>query len=350
MLLLDKENEIRLKQFVKYSFSKKSDKYKKYKDVKKIIICLAADYGNLGDVAITYAQKKFLKESFPEYKVIEFPISRTFSDLKSLEQFVDKEDIITIVGGGNIGDMYDDIEFCRQLIIKRFHNNQIISFPQTIDFSKNPKGLKSRKKAFKIYNKHPNFKIFAREENSFNILKQYFPKEKIGIAPDIVLSIENLKFDVSNRSGLILCLRNDEEKKMNDSDQETIVDYMKTLFNIKFYDTHIPLNNMSIQTKNAELKKIWDEFSKAELVITDRLHGMIFCAITGTPCIAINNSNGKVQGVYDLWLKELNYIECINEFDLTNVKKALKTFDLTKQYEFGDKLKKVVTNTIILNN
>ena len=53
-------------------------------------------------------------------------------------------------------------------------------------------------------------------------------------------------------------------------------------------------------------KKI-TEFKSAKLVITDTLHCMISCAISGTPCIALNNLTGKVQGVYE-WVKHLEYI------------------------------------------
>ena len=45
---------------------------------KKIFIFLAADYGNLGDVAITYAQKMYLQNLFPKYQVIEIPLKETY--------------------------------------------------------------------------------------------------------------------------------------------------------------------------------------------------------------------------------------------------------------------------------
>ena len=34
---------------------------------------------------------------------------------------------------------------------------------------------------------------------------------------------------------------------------------------------------------------------------------MIFCAITGTPCIVINSKSPKVRGCYE-WIKDLEYI------------------------------------------
>ncbi len=62
-----------------------------------------------------------------------------------------------------------------------------------------------------------------------------------------------------------------------------------------------------------ETERKFDEFRRARLVITDRLHGMIFAAITGTPCIALNNSSGKVEGVWSLWLQHLDYVKFVQD-------------------------------------
>lgn len=50
-------------------------------------------------------------------------------------------------------------------------------------------------------------------------------------------------------------------------------------------------NNFYVGNINKYIK-----FRECELVITDRIHGMIFAAITGTPCIAL--SNYKIKGTY----------------------------------------------------
>ena len=66
---------LKIKQKI-IQYISRNDIYKDYKKKdKKIVLALAADYGNLGDVAITYAQRKFLEEKFPNYEVIEIPIA-----------------------------------------------------------------------------------------------------------------------------------------------------------------------------------------------------------------------------------------------------------------------------------
>src|SRR5690625_1521342 len=150
-------------------------------------IFLAADYGNLGDVAITYAQTKFLNQH-SDCQVIEIPISQSLEGLYFVKKHIKPGDIVTTVGGGNMGDMYDQIEYIRQLVFKWFPKNKIISFPQTLDFAKTPEGQKALKVAQKVYNAHPDLYLIAREQTSFRTMKRDFPKANVLTTPDIVLS------------------------------------------------------------------------------------------------------------------------------------------------------------------
>ena len=66
------------------------------------------------------------------------------------------------------------------------------------------------------------------------------------------------------------------------------------------------------------------EFAASELVITDRLHGMIFAAVTETPCIVLNSRSHKIRGCYE-WLKKLGYIRFLNDINhVPDVMEALK--------------------------
>ena len=322
IIILNTQNKIRCKLLIKYFFSfNKFSNFKEYdRDKKKIVVALAADYGNLGDVAITYAQTKFLGIHFPDAEIIDFPISRTFSHMKSLKRIINSNDIITIVGGGNTGDMYDDIEFCRQFVINQFPNNRIICFPQTIDFSDTPSGRKALKKAIKVYGRHKKLSLSAREEKSFNKFSQLFINNRVVMAPDIVLSLDEADL-AACREGVTFVLRADGEKSISESLQKELIEKVSAKYSVRFNDTHVNKSRLSVKERKDELDAIWNVFRASELVITDRLHGMIFCAITNTPCIAINNSNKKVAGVYNSWLKESQIIRVMENF---NVDEALQ--------------------------
>ena len=225
--------------------------------------------------------------------------------MKALKKICTPQDIITIVGGGNTGDMYDDIEYCRQFFLQQFPENKIISFPQTVDFSDTDNGKVALQKAIEVYSKHKNLILSAREETSYKKYQEYFPENKVLFLPDIVLSL-NEELPKYNREGITLCLRSDGEKRIDKSQEDLLIENLKRKYDIKYYDTHINRGNLSIEERELELNKIWTAFKKSKVVVTDRLHGMIFCAITKTPCVAIDNSNHKISGVYNAWIKELD--------------------------------------------
>ena len=316
---------LQIKQKLVYYISNDKKYSKQYnKEDKKIIIALAANYGNLGDLAITYAQHEFLKNNFKDYKVIEVPIDETYSSMKDLKRIINKEDIITIIGGGNFGNIYDDIERERQFFIKQFPNNKIICFPQTIDFTNDKNGKKALKKARKIYNNHKDLTLFAREKKSFKIMKENF-NNKVYLVPDIVLSL-NKQQPIENRENITICFRNDKENKISNDEKAELINKLNEICKEKaiITDTHIGGVKINEENRIDTLEKIWTTFRKSKIVITDRLHGMIFCAITGTPCIALPNSNGKIEETYENWLKDIPYIRFIKNVTDENLYKNIK--------------------------
>lgn len=292
---------------------------------KKAYVFLAADYGNLGDVAITYAQTHFLETTLPNYQIVDVPISKTLEGIVAVQKNIKKGDVVTTVGGGNLGDLYDQIEFYRQLVVKSFPKNKVISFPQTFDFANTAQGNKALKKALEVYNKHSNLVFVAREKVSYDLMLKHFKCATVLFTPDIVLSLNesNKEIDIG-REGVVMCMRSDKEKKITDF-QSTILDKIisSRFTKTAHYDTHIGRGDLSITERNDELQKIWNTFKNAELVVTDRLHGMIFCYITNTPCLVFLNNNHKVNGTYK-WFPEDCNIELIEEFEEQKIKNSLK--------------------------
>ena len=59
-------------------------------DKKKVVIFLAGFYANLGDLAITYAQREFLREMYPDRDVILVPSTETYTSMKTLKKIINK--------------------------------------------------------------------------------------------------------------------------------------------------------------------------------------------------------------------------------------------------------------------
>jgi len=285
----------------------------------KVFIGLAADYGNLGDVAISYAQYEFLKNNLPDFEVIDVPISRTLTNIRAIKKVIKPHDIITLVGGGNLTNHYQDIEDLRQKWVASFPANKVISFPQTIDFSSDAAGNKAQAIAFANYSKHKHLTFFAREDISFDRLSKV-ASNNVVYCPDIVLSLDKTNRDIE-RHGVLSCIRSDGESNLSSAEKSDLLKTLKNQYNgsIRFGDTHIDNSNMSWEVRLAELENIWQRFRSAKVIVTDRLHGMIFAAITGSPCVVLTNSNHKIKQTYLNWLSHLPHIVLVEREDVSNV-------------------------------
>jgi len=93
---------------------------------------------------------------------------------------------------------------------------------------------------------------------------------------------------------------------------------LKRSYYVWYRDTDT-LESILQKEREHRLRDIWKDFSTAELVITDRLHGMIFAAITGTPCIALDNSTGKIANSYN-WIQSLGYIKFVPRDEYSRLK------------------------------
>lgn len=312
-------------RYIKKDFTQKFKKRKnniEYNNKNIVYIFLAADYGNLGDIAITYAQKKFIKDYFEEtHEIVEIPLAKTYEYINQLN--IKKDDIITIVGGGNIGDRYEWIEEARRQVIKKFKNNKIISFPQTFEFSDTNLGKESLRRTIRIYNKNNNLYIFAREENSYTTMMKYLKKDRVFLVPDIVFYLKDAIKQNKRDDEIGICFRNDSEKIFSQDDQKEIFDIFRD-YKVEEFDTHIGDENVIYENRYKELEKFIQKVGKMKLIITDRLHGMIFSYITNTPCIVFDNANHKISATYNTWLKDCDSILLMDKLNKNSILEFLE--------------------------
>lgn len=299
----------KLKNYLDYKKGCRENKdlYIRKNTKKRFFVISCPDYGNLGDHAIAYAENIFIHNLFDDIEAVEITTKDLYKNIGTLKRNISEEDIIILSGGGNLGDEYLPEEVARRRIISDFPDNEIIIFPQTIYFSCSAFGKSQLNITKEIYSSHKHLNIIAREKVSYNLMKNLFRNNNVILTPDIVMYLDKTDCN-AKRAGALLCLREDKESYLSEMDKY----YTKVFLQSKYSyisETDTTTNYpITIENREAELNIKWQQFCRSQLVITDRLHGMIFAAITSTPCIALGNYNHKVKGTYE-WLRHLNYIK-----------------------------------------
>lgn len=290
---------------------------------KNIYLMNTHSFNNVGDYAITYAEHAFLKKYFGCHKVIEIPSVICKDGMELLTKYIKSDEMIVISGGGYMGNLW--IEYGEENvrnILSVFKNNKILIMPQTIYFTDDEDGEKEKKISQRYLNEHKHLKICLRERDSVCKAESMLDdKGKIEYLPDIVLYL-NLSDNQKIRNKYILCLRSDKEQIISDE----MVNSIKQMIQSRNEDIqYMSMNIQDTEYKGDYFEKVNEKLElvkSSKLVITDRLHCMLLCAVTGTPCIAFDNLSHKVSGVYE-WINKLEYIQLYDE-----------TLGIEKQFDY----------------
>jgi len=321
---LSSESKRKIKDFKSrlVSLFKKSPSFQKsLLFEKKMIIFGTPIHGNLGDHAIAKAQVEFLNLNFPGYKILEVPTDDIFDEIHHLKKLITDKDLIFFLGGGNLGDLYMFEEISRREVFKVLKETPIIHFPQSATFISGELMSKEVQISKKIYaSKGKRLTIIGRESRSFKKFQEIFSANNVLYTPDIVLTLNERK--EMKRNGILLCLRIDSEKVISEENKSLMLEALKEKYDeVNLTDTVVRYNVYE-KTRAAELEKKWDEYRKCKVVITDRLHGMIFAVLTGTPCIVFDNYNSKVKKTYQDWLigyKNIKFVDVLNDFSVSGI-------------------------------
>lgn len=311
-------------------YNRMSKRYKKYlkNENEKYVIFNAPNHGNIGDHAILFAEQEFLNKHAKNniaivHDEIEYFIEKYANTIKP-------EDVICITGGGNLGTLWEHEQIKVNKVLEKFKNNKIIIFPQTVTYGDNIHDIYRFNKDKAIYKQCSNLLFVCRDRKSYNFVSDNF-QAKCLLTSDIVTYLDNFKSNKNRKNDIYLCFRNDKEKITKSQD----INYIKEILNtncknnkIKNIDT-VFKGYFTLSKGKKQLFKFLKKIGSCKLFITDRLHGMIFAAITGTPCIAMANSSGKVKGVYEWISKDNKYIKFLENLD--DFEKYLNDIDFEKE-------------------
>ncbi len=299
----------KIRQYIKYLIfddTKRDVKTKLNKSGHKAVLIGQPVHSNLGDYAIINAELDFISEINKESDVIVISMPFFHTHKNYLKKRLSTGDLIMISGGGWMGDLWPINELVIQDIVNTYKENTIIIFPQTVFFEK--KG-ELYKKAMSIYGSHKNLHIFARDKKTYDFLINDMDLDggRCYLVPDIVYS---LKCNIVNqpRNGVCFCLRKDSEKVSGDEEINDVLDFfIKQNYQIFYTDTVLKKRNDKISKNKMNVYKKITEFSKYKVVVTDRLHGMIFSLLSKTPCIVFDNKTKKVSESLK-WINGINSV------------------------------------------
>lgn len=275
------------------------------------LMCLP-QYVNYGDFAIQIAEDKYLGEFYEKDEIIH--VTSNFYNLYRdyLLKHIKKNDTIVITGGGWIGDLWPVMDRAARDILTSFADNRIIIFPQTVFYEEKSENLKT---FADICRNHSQLYICLRDRKSYELVSKHMMadrKDHVFLLPDIVTLLEESPANrrVSGRKLAYICFRTDKESVGDKSTLEAALRESLQRAGIrvkKLKMAHeriqfIP-NGFGLMLTRRKIRRI----GKADLVITDRLHGMLLSAVTGVPCVALDNRSKKVSGAYQ-WIEHLPYI------------------------------------------
>jgi exopolysaccharide biosynthesis predicted pyruvyltransferase EpsI/glycosyltransferase involved in cell wall biosynthesis len=261
---------------------------------KKSVLIGTPAHDNIGDHAIAQGEYEFIRRYFPEFELYEINGDQMGEGYDFLQTIVNRDDYIFLCGGGNMGDMYLHEEEIRRRVIEDFPRNKIVILPQTIYFSDTETGRKELTTSAGIYNRHADLTIFTRGAESLAFAEKHFTSGRCFDAPDMaVLLTADYGFE---RDGVLVCIRDLDDESGLDKASHKEIERVCTSFDgayektTNIYREYIPIN-LRGAVVNEELKR----FARHRAVVTDRLHGVLFAAMTNTPCVAISAATQKIR-------------------------------------------------------
>jgi pyruvyl transferase EpsO len=236
-------------------------------------------------------------------------------------------------GGGNFGDRYPAHHEFRLRVLQDFPKNRIVFFPQQVTFLDND----YLQRTADFLKEHAGVTLFARGVVAQQMFTRYFgPIARVEPAPDMAFMLGPQSRTCDPVYDIVWIARTDQERandqtevaaRLSSQGAEKYVlprfpDGVEINFVVKQRPPTIFLTDwFSLFFENEEARLAYQrlEFdaraqatvaralyilSLGRMVITDRLHGHLFCLLLGIPHVLLNNDSGKNWNFYETWTRE----------------------------------------------
>lgn len=264
---------------------------------------------NIGDLLINAG----VEQMFQDYGIKVDLRLTVFDALRFVNQIAPSH-VIILHGGGNFGDIWPRHQYLREEIIRRFPNNRILIYPQSVHFSSEERA----REAASVLRAHSDLHIFTRDRES-----QAYLADIMGVSSQLCPDTAHQLYGTLPRApggptiDRLLFLRRDKEATADETAaQQTDWDDIVTVQD-KIY---CGLSRLGFKTSQSRMQQkfftnLWYEkrdhairrssvfFSKHRRVETSRLHGVILAQLLDIPIVPRDNFYGKIANYLAAWGK-----------------------------------------------
>lgn len=294
-------------------------------------------HSNPGDAAIWKGELVALAAL--DHRVVYTASLQNF-DRNRLERLLPNDGVVLLHGGGNFGDLWPGIHAHREFVIGCLQYRRIVQLPQTVHFDDEAAGDES---LARIAN-HPNLTMMTRDRRSLERVR------RAGIAaqlsPDATSALwpeQQIAFRSPGPTRVLFLLRSDHERQTPISPHLVIeaqdwADLGVTL-NIAVLQARIVDRGLDIidrtqqrcrralpascRARIARQRHQTDRLVRAatsaivahDVIVTDRLHAMLFGLAHGRTVIAFDSGYGKLDSYIDTFLSEEPLLHHLSDFD-----------------------------------
>jgi pyruvyl transferase EpsO len=232
---------------------------------------------------------------------------------------------VLLTGGGSFGDLWVDIQSCRELDIVAAAGRRVIQFPQSLCFRDEANITLARR----VLHDHGDVVLTWRDDHSYKLALEMFPEVTSVLVPDVAFALGPLHAR-GHRAVKILCIsRTDHEGgelaalRLPDGKQ-TDWPWNSTgplvlrrapvwaMLGLERRVGQFLADPLRTAVCNGAARVTVDTakglVSGADVVVSDRLHAHVLCSLLGIPHVVVDTRFGKISSFIDTWMGDCELV------------------------------------------
>lgn len=294
-------------------------------------------HNNPGDAALWKGETLALAKL--GHRIVYTSTHDTF-DRHRLDRLLPTDGVVLLHGGGNLGDLWPRHQKFRESIISTVRDRSIVVLPQTVRFE----DQRSEIDSLLLMASHPSLTMMARDQRSFDRLIAAGLNARLSTDPTTALwPNPSQPHEPQGRRQVLYLLRSDHERRVpvplalkplarDWSDLGVTMEIVSRPSHITDRSLDV-IDRAQTEFGRALPATCWARIARqrrhsdrlvaaataailaTDIVVTDRLHGMLFGLAFGRPVIAIESGYGKLSNYAETFLGGNRRLHLLHSFD-----------------------------------